>query len=142
MVLSFMHWNGIIHTLARSTRSLLQRVGGADPSWVAASAAVRGRRAGLKRRPTLSQSIFPSLTLSPSPSGSCAFLATAARCECVHGQEYLRVCDCWNPPRLSLCVLCKSAQQLLSWHYAVCLHTHIFLLDFIKTPSAVSLHTQ
>lgn len=61
---------------------------------------------------------------------------------CVHGQEYLRVCDCWNPPRLSLCVLCKSAQQLLSWHYAVCLHTHIFLLDFIKTPSAVSLHTQ
>lgn len=61
---------------------------------------------------------------------------------CVHGQEYLRVCDCWNPPCFSLCVICKSAQQLLSWHYAVCLHTHIFLLDFIKTPSAVSLHTQ
>ncbi len=139
-----MCWNGIIHTLTRSTGSLLQRVGGDDPSWVAASAVVRGRRASLKHRPTLSQSIFPSLTLSLSPSGSCAFLAAAARCECVciHGQEYLRVCDCWNPPCFSLCVICKSAQQLLSWHYAVCLHTHIFLMDFIKTPSAVSLHTQ
>lgn len=123
-----MCWNGIIHTLMRSTGSLLQRVEGADPSWVAASAVVRGRRAGLKRRPTLSQSIFPSLTLSLSPSGSCAFLAAAARCECVcvHGQEYLHVCDCWNPPRFSLCVICKSAQQLLSWHYTLSVYTHTY----------------
>lgn len=33
---------------------------------------------------------------------------------------------------------CKSAQQLLSWHALHCLLTVLFLLDFIKTPSAVS----
>lgn len=33
---------------------------------------------------------------------------------------------------------CKNAQQLLSWHVQHCLLTVLFLLDFIKTPSAVS----
>lgn len=33
---------------------------------------------------------------------------------------------------------CNSAQQLLSWHVLHCLLTVLFLLDFIKTPSAVS----
>lgn len=33
---------------------------------------------------------------------------------------------------------CKNAQQLLSWHVLHCLLTVLFLLDFIKTPSAVS----
>lgn len=33
---------------------------------------------------------------------------------------------------------CKSAQQLLNWHVLHCLLTVLFLLDFIKTPSAVS----
>lgn len=33
---------------------------------------------------------------------------------------------------------CNSAQQLLSWHVLHCLLTVLFLLDFIKTPSAIS----
>lgn len=148
VVLSVMCWNRIIHMLVRSTWSVLQRDTGADPNWDAASAAIRGRRAGLKHRSTLTQSIFPSLTLyvlSPSPSGSCAFLAAAARCVYMLVSGDICVCVCWNPPRRSLCVCecdlyeCPAITKLAL--RCLFIHTHIFLLDVIKTPSAVSAHT-
>lgn len=52
------------------------------------------------------------------------------------------MCDCWNPPRLSLSVLCKSAQQLLSWHYAVCLHTHTYSYWTLLKHHLLSAYTQ
>lgn len=66
------------------------------------------------------------------------------KCACVLCLHMcVRVCMCvLGPPSTSARLRsCNSAQQLLSWHRPVCWLTHIFLLDFIKTPSAVSYHT-
>lgn len=77
--------------------------------------------------------------------GSFSFYDSTIVCVCVSVCvcAYMCLCVCvLGPPSTSARLRsCNSAQQLLSWHRPVCWLTHIFLLDFIKTPSAVSYHT-
>lgn len=143
-----MCWNRIIHMLVRSTWSVLQRDTGADPNWDAASAAIRGRRAGLKRRSTLSQSIFPSLTLSmfsPRLPVAAALFWLRLQGVCICSWAAISVCVFAGILLVAVyvCVnvICTSAQQLLSWHYAVCLYTHTYSYWTLLKHHLLSAHT-
>lgn len=82
-------------------------------------------------------SLHPLFFLIPPLLFSC-FLRPDLSSHCFSAVRFFFYPACLILPSVARHRGCKSAQQLLNWHVLHCLLTVLFLLDFIKTPSAVS----